>query len=336
MKTRKFLTAVATNILFAVLLAALTGINVLACGIAVLAVGGLMAEARAYFNGGLSVGLAQEVWIPLVKDAFYPDNSFLNAASDMSSLVNNDVINFAEAGADPAVLKNNTTYPISATVASDTPLSVTLDYYDTESTIVRNAIAVELVYDQRLLYANKHKKALFKKIGMDAAYAYAPTVNDSTKNNTVLALGDTDSLIDAVIDMQKAYNSFDDDGSNRNLVLCPAHMAAIAKEDKVLYKAIMAEPGSVFYSFKVWTYSQLPIYITSSGAKAAQGTAYSSGTHKLASITFLGDEVMKAIGTVELFSKLKDPDIKGDSFNFQMRALVSVLRDKYRGAILRH
>ena len=58
-------------------------------------------------------------------------------------------------------------------------------------------------------------------------------------------LGDTDSLIDAVIDMQKAYNSFDDDGSNRNLVLCPAHMAAIAKEDKVLYKAIMAEPGSV-------------------------------------------------------------------------------------------
>ena len=63
----------------------------------------------------------------------------------MSSLVNNDVINFVEAGADPAVLKNNTTYPISATVASDTPLSVTLDYYDTESTIVRNAIAVELV-----------------------------------------------------------------------------------------------------------------------------------------------------------------------------------------------
>ena len=60
MKTRKFLTAVATNILFVVLLAALTGINVLACGIAVFAVGGLMAEARAYFNGGLLLALRRK------------------------------------------------------------------------------------------------------------------------------------------------------------------------------------------------------------------------------------------------------------------------------------
>lgn len=229
-------------------------------------------------------------------------------------------------------MKNNTSYPIDANVAEDQPLAVELDTYDTDSTIVRNAIAIELAYDQRSLYAGKHKKALMKKIGMDAAYAYAPTGHAGT--NTVLDLGSSDSMIDAVIDMQKAYNAFDDDGSNRVLILNPAHLAKIAKEDKVLYKAIMAEPGSVFYGFKVFTYSQLPLYIYATKAKAAQGVAFDDDIHKASSITFLGDEVMKAQGTVKLFSQLNDPDIKGDKFNFQMRALAKSLRGKYAGAIL--
>lgn len=332
----KIISAVAINTFIGLLIAATTGFNFLACAIAVNMLGVVMfivKEKDKSFT--LFDGLATEVWIPLVKEDFYPNNSFLQAAEDMSSLVDNDKINFAEAGADPAVLKNNTVYPINASVASDSPLAVELDYYDTESTIVRNAVAVELAYDQRVLYANKHKKALFKKIGMDAAYAYAPTQDDGTKNNKVISLAANDSVIDAIIDMRAAYDGFDDDGTNRNLVLCPTHLAYLAKEDKALYKAIIAEPGSLMYGFKTWSYSKNPIYISATGVKAAQGTAYVAGTHKLASFAFLGSEVMKAMGTVEMFSKLKDPDIKGDKFNFQMRALVAPLRDKYRGAILK-
>lgn len=279
--------------------------------------------------------LAPEVWLPLVKEEFYPKAHFLNGATDMSSLVNNDKINFAEAGADPTVMKNNTTYPIGSTVASDNPKAIELDYYDTDSTIVTNAVAVELAYDQRTLYANKHKKALLKRLGLDAAYAYAPTQNSSANFNTVLNLGSGDSIIDACIDLQKAYNECDEDGNDRNLVLCPAHQAAIAKEDKVLYKSIMAEPGGTFYGFKIWTYSRNPIYVGSTGVKTAFGAAFVNGTHKYGSFAFLGSEVMKAIGTVEMFSQLKDPDIKGDKFNFQMRGLVSSLRGKYAGAILK-
>jgi hypothetical protein len=288
-------------------------------------------------NGGVALfdGLAPEVWLPLVKEDFYPSNSFLNGAQDMSALVNYDKINFAQAGADPAVLKNNTVYPIGSADAGDSPKAIELDYYDTESTIVRNAVAIELAYDQRTLYANKHKKALLKKLGLDAAYAYAPVSADADKFNTVLNLGNGDSIIDATIDLQKAYNECDDDGTERNIVYSPAHMAAISKEDKILYKSIMAQPGSVFFGFKVWNYSKNPIYIAATGVKAAQGAAFVDGTHKNSSFSFLGSEVMKAQGTMELFSKLKDPDIKGDKFNFQMRALVASLRGKYSGAIIR-
>lgn len=335
MKTSKLVLNLLTIAVFAILLSAFFQVPPVLLFGGLLVAGVFTRIVRVQNGSALFDGLAPEVWIPLVKEDFYPSNSFLTAAQDMSSLVNNDKINFAEAGADPTVMKNNTSYPIGSTVAADTPLAIELDYYDTDSTIVRNAIAIELVYDQRAMYANKHKKALMKRLGVDAAFAYAPTQKSTGNFNEVLNLGANDSVIDAIIDLQKHYNNCDEDGSGRVLVLCADHMAAIAKEDKVLYKSIMAENNAMYYGFKIFTYTKNPIYIGATGVKAAYGTAFNEETHKNSSFSFLSNEVMKAQGTVEMFSALKDPDIKGDKFNFQMRALVSSLRGKYAGAILK-
>ncbi|MCZ2223000.1 MAG: hypothetical protein LC122_05155 [Chitinophagales bacterium] len=335
MKTSKLVFNLSVIAFFAVIYAAIFNVTPLLPFFVLLVAGISVYWTKRTTGANLFDGLAPEVWIPLVKEDFYPSNSFLNAATDMSSLVNNDKINFAEVGAEPDVLKNNTNYPVAAAVAQDVPLSIELDYYDTTSTIIRNAIAAELIYDQRLLYANRHKKVLFRKIGIDAAYAYAPVEKDAAKFNEVISLGSNDSVIDAIIDLQKHYNNCDEDGSGRNLVLCASHMAMIAKEDKVLYKSIMAESGAMYYGFRIWNYTRNPIYITATGTKAAQGAAFDAGTHKHSSFSFLTSEVMKAQGTVEMFSNLKDPDIKGDKFNFQMRALVGSLRGKYAGAILK-
>lgn len=332
---KKTIFALMANLLLAVLLTAVTGLPAWASFTIVSVLGELTGLVKIRMPRQVAfVGLAQEVWIPLVKENFYPSNSFLSAAMDMSSLVDNDKINFAEAGGDPNVLVNNTTYPIPENVAADTPLEIVLDYYDTDSTIVRNAVAVELAYDQRALYARKHQKALQKKVGIDAIYNFAPTQANTGNKNAVVNLGSGDSMIDGIIDLQKHYNDVDDAGTDRVLVLCPAHMAKIAKEDKVLYKAIMAEEGSRFYSFQIYQYSQNPIYVGATGVKAAKGTAFVGGTHKLASIAFLGSEVMKAMGTVKLFSSLNDPRAKGDIFNYQMRFHANTLRGKYMGAVL--
>ena len=335
MKLSKFLKNTAIIALFSVILSPLSGFSA-PIVFSLLFGAGMVNHQMTQQNGPVFFdGLAPEVWLPLVKENFYPNASFLNGAQDMSSLVNYDAINFAEAGADPAVLKNNTTYPVNSADAGDTPKQIVLDYYDTESTIVRNAVAIELAYDQRVIYANKHKKALMKRFGRDAAYAYAPVQTDVPTNNKVISLASGDSVIDAIIDLQAFYNNTDVDGTERHLVLHGDHMAAIAKEDKVLYKSLMVESGTTYCGFKIWTYSQNPLYVTSTGVKAAFGVAYNSSIHKKSSFAFLGNEVMKAQGTIELFSKLKDPDIKGDKFNFQMRGLVGSLRGQFGGAILK-
>ena len=278
-------------------------------------------------------GLATQVWIPLVMEDPYPNASFVNAATNMSSLVEHNKINFAQAGLDPEVLVNNVIYPVPIVDAQDAPLDVPLKYYDTVNTVVRNAVAIELAYDQRALYANKHKKALAKKIGMDAAYMYAPNGADASKWNFIIDLAAGDSIIDAIIDMQAAYNNADAD-SDRNLVLCPNHLAKIAKEDKLLYKLFMAEPGSMYCGFRIWTYTRNPFYNIDDQTKAAYGVAFDPEEHKNSSFSFLSGEVMVADGDLEMFYRLNDPEARGDIFGFQKRSIASSLRGCFGGAIL--
>ncbi len=330
----KLLLNVLFNCMIGVLFASIIGINPVLGAVGVNVVGYGMHQLRqANENSILYVGLAAEVWLPLVMEDPYPKASFLNEATDMSALVDNDKINLAEAGVDPAVLVDNTVYPVPIVQASDIHKELTLKTYDTENSVVRNAVAIELAYDQRALYANKHKKALAKKLGLDASYMYAPASADAAKFNSIINLGGSDSIIDGIIDLQSAYDAFDAD-EDRVLVLSPNHKAKIAKEDKVLYKAIIAEPGVELYGFKIYTYSRNPIYVGATGVKAAFGAAFVEGTHKRSSFAFIGSEVMTADGSAEMFSRLKDPEARGDIFGFQKRALAMPIRNKFQGAIL--
>lgn len=300
---------------------------------AVLAIGKkVLCDAAGY---ALFVDLAPEVWTSDIKDNFFPDTSFMSEPSDFSYAVNADAINMAEAGADPSVLKNNTTYPVSSADAGDTPIRKVLDYYDTTTTVVRNAVAVELNYNQRQLYTNKHKRVLLQKISNDGAYAYAPTSN-AALTPVINASGDNANVIlDRIIELQTAFNNMDVPTEGRILVMHPNHIGIIAKEDKQLFKSFEAKPGSMLFGFKVYQYSANPLYITATGVKAAQGVAFNAGTHSRCSFAFTKDETMKAMGTLTMFSLLSDPGLKGDSFNFQQRAFVDKIRNRYVGAILK-
>lgn len=335
MKPTKFFLAFLVNLFIGLTLSAAIQANPIVCVGGVNAAGVVLHFVGAQNGVVFFDGLAAEIWIPDVKEDFYPDSSFLSQAQDLSSLVDADAINLAEAGADPSVLVDNTVYPVGSTDAGDAALKMVLKTYDTTSTVVRNAVALELAYDQRVLYTSKHKKALLAKFGIDGAYAFAPTVN-AALNPVLDATGDpAGEILDRIIDLQTAYNTADAPLEGRILVLDPVHAAIIAKEDKKLYKAFEAAPGSMLFGFKIYMFSRNPIYIKATGVKAAQGTAFVGATHARASFSFMKDEVMKAQGTFKLFSKLNDPGEKGDVFNFQMRGLTSKIRNKYAGAIIK-
>jgi hypothetical protein len=282
-------------------------------------------------SGLLTAGLQKEIWLADLMEGFYPNSSFLSVAQNWDMWVDNNAINLAEAGADPNVLINNTTYPVPTNDRPDTPLRIQLDTLDTENTRLRSAELVELAYDKRSSVIAQHRKALVSKIAHRAAHAYAPASN--TVNTPVLnKSSETSFKFEYIIDLQLEYNKLDAP-EDRTIILAPQHMADLAKQDLTLYKAILAQPGQMLFGFKVFTYSKLPNYVKATGVKLAYGAAVTSD-HAVASVSFVDSEVMVCRGDADMFYTLKDPGERADIIGFQQRAIALPIRNKYNGAII--
>lgn len=279
-------------------------------------------------KGLLYAGLFKEIWIAKLTENFYPDGSFLSMSQDMTAFVENNTINLADAGVDPDVLVNNTTYPVPMSERTDNPLALPLDYFDTKNTVIRNATSIQLAYNKLESVIRQHRMSLFKKNIAKAAHAYGPASN--TALTPVISIGNK-NIIDVVIDAEAAYDALDVSTDGRVLLLCPTHKAALKKADKVLFKDVFGQNGSgVLYGFKVFTTSVTPTY--NAGVKNAFGAAAADGDVN-SSLFYSSYEVMRCDGEYDMYSRLKDPEARGDIIGFQKRFLAMPIRNKYIGAI---
>jgi hypothetical protein len=283
-------------------------------------------------------GLNKEIWISEILEKFYPDSSFMNEAKDYSAFVEYNTINLADAGVDPNVLVNNSAYPVPFAQRTDVPVALPLDTYDTEGTVVRNVEEIETAYDKMASVVAGHKSALLLRQSSKAAHAFAPASNGA--NTPVLATtGAADGsfkkiTLDDVLKLRAKFDGVDAPYEGRVLVLHPDHYIHLMSEDKNLFKAFTQEkPGFNLFGFKVYTFSKTPVFNKSTGAKAGFGAAAAPSTDTISSVAFCNTEVMKAMGTVEMFARLKDPEQRGDIIGFQQRFLALPLRNKGIGAI---
>jgi hypothetical protein len=280
-------------------------------------------------------GLQKELWVAGIIENPIPDHSFVMASTDMSEHVENNKLHLAEAGLEPAVIEdyfvgNEVDLP-TATI-TDVPSEVLLRTYSTEQTRHRDLQETELSYKKRESVVKRHAAALAKNIGKRAAYNWAPQLNDTF--NKVTVLGATDKVVDAIIDMELFYADLDMT-ENLNICLTPAHMAKLKKEDLVLYKLIKSDKGADLYGFKVYGYSNCPLF-TSLGVKKPFGAVAIAGDKK-ASITWCSDETFRCFGDVKAFETLGAAGSQADNISYAQRALVGNIRasnPKYRGAIV--
>ncbi|MBB6131335.1 hypothetical protein [Mucilaginibacter lappiensis] len=279
--------------------------------------------------GRLYAGLFKEIWIGKLMEKFYPDDSWLVRSVDMTAFVENNTINLADAGVDPDVLVNNTTYPIPLAERTDNPIALPLDYFDTVNTVVRNATSVQLAYNKLESVIRGHRLALRKKNTQKAAHAYGP--NQNATFQPVLAIG-ASNIIDVLIDMEAKFDALDIPQEDRIALLCPAHKAALKKADKVLFKDVFGQNGSKnLYSFEVFSTSVTPTY--NAGVKNAFGAAPAAGDVP-SSLFYSAQEVMRADGEYDMYSRLKDPEARGDIIGFQKRFVALPIRNIANGAII--
>lgn len=285
-------------------------------------------------------GLNKEVWINQVMERFYPDSSFLKYGRDMSQFVDNDKINLADAGVDPEVLINNTTYPIKVEERTDKPISIELDVFETINTVVRRMEDIELAYDKVESVIQGHRNALQAKCGMKAAHAYAPTENTEFTpviETTGDVAGDRKRLCYRdIITLKEAFDGCEIPLEDRFLVLDPKHVSDLLLEDIKLFKNLTnLQEGKPFNfaGFNMLQFSKMPKYAKTNGkwVKAAFGAL--NGTN-FSSFAFQAKEVMKADGNLFMYAKENDPEQRGTIIGFDKRFIALPIRNVGIGAIV--
>ncbi len=279
--------------------------------------------------------LEREIWLADMQENPIPDHSFVIASTDVSEHVDNNTLHLQEAGIEPGVHEDyfaTTSDELPVAEIEDIPHEISLKTYSTEQTRHRDLEEVELAYKKKESVIRRHKNSLAKNIGTRAAYAWTPA--ESNAFNKLMNLGDTDSVIDAIIDLQLFYGEHDLT-DNLNLCLAPVHLARIRKEDKKLYKEIFSEKNPELYGFKLHNYSKTPLF-TSAGIKKPFGAVAEAGD-KRSSFAWCSDETFRCLGDVQMYEVFKHSGYQADLLSFAQRALVGNKRAnnvKYLGAII--
>ncbi len=287
------------------------------------------------FTGKLLAGLQTELWVPGIKENPVPDTSFLSASVDMSEHVEHNKLHLAEAGIEPDVHEDyflNNQNPLPVTDIQDIPNEVTLKTYSTDQTRHRELQEVELQYNKRESVIGRHRASLAKNIGLRAAFSW--TTDQDTDFTKLTVLGANDSIIDALIDAEAFFGGLDK-YENLNACLPPEHLAKLRKEDKKLYKDMMANPGEIFYGFRIWRYSQTPLFDNANDKKPL-GSLPGIGD-KRSTFMWTSDEVFRCFGDTEMYATLRDSGLQADTLSFAQRALVGKIRaanPKYLATII--
>ena len=296
------------------------------------------------------MALYTQAWLPIVLEQYEQNYDFLNEMDDLSGLVDNDTINIAEAGVDPTVLINNTTYPVATFERADSNNELVLDYFDTQNTVVRNAEIKELSYNKAASVTLGHARALRVATRGKASHSISPT-SDSLYTPVMATTGSVSTnpyntgfkLITEqdIFNMAARFDLMNAPDENRILVLHSNHWNELVSSSDTLKKQIQfqGEIGVIkreiiqIAGFKIYKFRGLAVYNKSTGIKKAFGAAAAPSTDTICSFAFVGPEVMKADGSTDMFYRLNDPDARGDIMGFQKRFLSLPKRNKFVAAI---
>lgn len=318
------LTAVLVNCLTGGLFAAVVG--------AAPAVGAVAMNVVAMIPNLAPMGVLRgtvytEVWIGEVVKQFTDaeNDAFLMGIPDYSQFAKNDVLHLVDAGVNPDVLINNTTYPIEVQSLSDTDITISLDKYQTKATPITDDELYACSYDKIKLRKEQHGDSIAENKHNKAIHAFAPVSN--TKETPVLTTtgevtedGRRRLTTKDLIEAKRKLDLLKVPKKGRRLVLCSDHVADLLLQDQKFFDQFYNyTTGKIanLYGFEVYEYSSNPIY-SAAGAKKSFGAVANTGEFE-ASVIFYVKNMFKAKGdTTMYYSEAKnDPQNQRNLLNFR-------------------
>lgn len=287
-------------------------------------VGGRLAPA-----GVLRAGVCTEIWTGEMIKAFRTEAESLEWMQRIRSYnqhVKNDVIHFTEIGGDPAVLVNNTTYPLAITALTDADKPISLDKFDTEATPVTDDELHAISYDKMASVQERHRAALREKIAQKAIHGIAPDEN-ATDIPVIKTSGASDGTrkkmtFTDLLNLKRQFDKMGIPKRGRVLVLCSDHVNDLLETEQKFKEHYNINQGDGkicrMYSFDIYEYDGTPYYNMTTGKKLAWG-AVPAATDSSASVAFYDGRMMKAYGSTNFYHSeaSKDPLYHRNLVNFR-------------------
>lgn len=327
---------------YAIGLPVVAGASVIVCvGIAINLYKHIAGAHTAFSLSAFHARLAQEVYLAELLKKFRSNGSFLARARDFSAYVQNDVINFAEAGSDPDVIEDyDHVDPLDIADDEDTPKTMELKSFSTIRTKITETAQGTRAYNIMQDRVMRHSDTLAEKVLKYSATQYAPAAN-GTYTPIVRTSGATSGGIkkislDNVIALDVAMRNMDVPGA-RILVLNPTHLGDLQSEDKDLFKGFVpTDPNASFklFGFETYVSTAVPRYTTDGAPVIKAWNAASEAGDLIASFAFVANEVARAQGSIKLFKDLDTASYQASFISARVAFIAKQLRAKYVGALV--
>ena len=328
MKNLKKLGSFMLLMIISITMSAATGINPLIIG------GGLYtASFLPKPQGALLMALDPEIWKPWIIEQLFADNQFLAYAQNADDYVlNGKVVHIPNAGTGSAVVKNRSTLPATVQRRTDIDVTYALDEYTTDPRLIENAAKI-LSYNKMASAMGQDMNILKQYAAEGLLYSWVPassniiaTSGAATPTHLSGTTGNRKKI--KLEDLEEAQARMDEQNipADGRVSLFSARMfkqlvAQLSTSDyKDFSRTYDPAKGIVgeLFGFKLLKRSKV--------LRATTGNTFRDPASSTVAATDIDvvmcwhkDAVERALGTITIFERMKDPLYYGDVYSLLVR-----------------
>lgn len=298
-----------------------------------------LAVPYKYINNGQLGVLDITVWKKYIIEKLRKNNAFMFKSKDDTRYVLGGLtVVIPQSGADPTIIINNTTWPLTAVRRTDTDVNYLLDSYSTTPHHIPWIELQSISYQKIDSILGAHTNSLAEAVSDNMLIKWAPTVIGkqvaTTGGPTAITQGPVagQTLTRKVfhpkdlITVMSAFNAANIPDKGRNIVIDsnmygPFYDQLSDSQANAYNQFADNETGRVgrLHGFDIFVRSSALVYASASATAKAYGAAIAASDN-LAALAWHEDMVCRAFGEMKPFQDKDNPLYQGDIFSMIVRA----------------
>lgn len=333
--------------------------------VASLAIGAVTGTVLSYVKlpKAAFMAIQVEIWQNHIAEEIFKDNSFLRKSHNADDyVINSKAVHIPQSGGSGDVVKNRSVVPATVRKRNDTDVIYLLDEFTTDPVLIPNADTKELSYDKRNSVLGEDRDKLIQTIAEETIYNWLHSPVYGSYGATALPAGNVlkttgaarvgtapgatgNRLASSITDLQRMQTYFRSINQwfegKMWCLLTPEMLADCFPANSQITATYMANVteaerrAGIMFKAQGWNImSRSSVAIVEAGGDIAAPGAASNVDDDAASLFWYEQGVEFALGGVEAFQKLNDPQFYGDVYSFLARTGARNRRADYKGIAL--